>query len=322
MVSFLPPSPRRTAASLGNSVVVLAAGIIGGFLAGAYVGPGWAAMSAVEFAPLIVGHGGGGSPLASAANPSYASADGWKTLHVFYGTNDHLASASSVPNKAKVALESQVQYFGEVGQDELVAKLLRAKRGGYFLDLAANDAVVASNTYGLETRYGWSGICVEAGSKYWLGLAHRSCHVAAAVVGNDREDVTFVNREKGGLSGIMGDGFANKVSPQGMGQTRRTVALEEILRRFNAPAVIDYFSLDVEGAEDMVLKPSVLLLYRFNILTIERPKQVLKDLLVKNGYVYLKEVATFGETLWAHSLALPELDLAGAGIDKIPTQTH
>jgi hypothetical protein len=48
---------------------------------------------------------------------------------------------------------------------------------------------------------------------------------------------------------------------------------------------------------------------------------VLKDLLVKNGYVYLKEVATFGETLWAHSLALPELDLAGAGIDKIPTQT-
>jgi hypothetical protein len=61
----------------------------------------------------------------------------------------------------------------------------------------------------------------------------------------------------------------------------------------------------------------VLLLYRFNVLTIERPKQ---ELLVKHGYVFLKTISTFGETLWAHSLALPELDLAGAGIEKAPTQ--
>jgi Methyltransferase FkbM domain len=180
--------------------------------------------------------------------------------------------------------------------------------------------VLDSNTYALEKDYGWSGICVDAATRFWLGLSHRACHVVGAVVGMDREDVTFVHRGEPGLSGIAGEGFDNKAGQGGQTETRRTVTLEEVFRRFDAPRVIDYLSFDVEGAEDMVLQPSVLLQYRFNVLTIERPKQVLRELLTKNGYVFLKEISKFGETLWAHSLALPELDLAGAGIEKPPKQ--
>jgi Methyltransferase FkbM domain len=312
----LPSSPRRKA-SPGSTGLLVAAGIAGGFLAGV----AFTQHPTSTWSLLL-----SGAPehrLVPTTTSGGAAGDraGWKTLHVFYGTADHLAGASAVPVKAKAALESQV-YFGEVGQDELVTKLFRKKRGGYFLDMAANDAVVGSNTYGLEKSLGWTGVCVEAGSKYWLGLAHRACHVVAAVVGNDREDVTFVHRTKAGLSGIMGDGFDNKVVQQGTAQTRRTVTLVEVLQRFDAPKVIDYFSLDVEGAEEMVLQPAVLLQYRFNLITIERPKQALKDLLATNGYVFLKQIAGYGETLWAHSLALPELDLAGAGIEKPSAQAQ
>jgi Methyltransferase FkbM domain len=309
-------------------VVVLLAGIAGGFLAGMhydYPPPRTTSttVATTSSASLVVarGGGGGGSLLrgdvarSSASPPGKEEKDGWKVVHVFYGTTDHLASASDITDEAF----RNNQFFGQVGQDEIVAKLFREKKDGYFLDLASNDAVLHSNTYGLERNYGWTGICVEAGPKFWLGLAHRTCHVVGALIGKDREDVQYVFRDVPGFSGIVGPDFDNKVAQRGRAEARRTVTLEEVFARFEAPRVIDYFSFDVEGAEDLVLQPSVLVQYRFNVLTIERPKQVLKDLLVANDYVFLKEISNFGETLWAHALALPDLDLEGAGIARRPT---
>jgi Methyltransferase FkbM domain len=335
MAASVSPTSSRRKAAFGNASLVFAAGIACGFLAGVNYSGGpaslslsWALLLPEEEAPKDGGavptpssraHAPSNSVSISSSISGYGGtvpSEGWKTLHVFYGTADHLQSASMIQPRPF----ANKKYFGGAEQDRVVVQLFREKRGGYFLDLAAHDAVLDSNTYVLETRYGWSGICVDAAAKFWLGLSYRSCHVVGAVVGNDREDVTFVHRTEPGLSGIVGDGFDNKVVKKGVAETRRTVALEEVFRRFDAPRVIDYFSFDVEGAEDMVLQPSVLLQYRFNVLTIERPKQALKDLLVTHGYVFLKEISKFGETLWAHSLALPELDLVGAGIEKPPVQ--
>jgi hypothetical protein len=39
---------------------------------------------------------------------------------------------------------------------------------GFFVDLAAYDAVAYSNSYVLERDYGWSGICVEPQAKHIL----------------------------------------------------------------------------------------------------------------------------------------------------------
>jgi Methyltransferase FkbM domain len=127
----------------------------------------------------------------------------------------------------------------------------------------------------------------------------------------------YVFRDIPGHSGIVGEQFDNnaELSSRGRKEPRRTVSLEEIFRKFHAPSVIDCFSFDVEGAEDLVLQPSVLSHYRFSVISIERPKQTLKDLLTATGYRFVKEISDFGETLWIHSLALPELDLKGAGID-------
>ena len=243
--------------------------------------------------------------------------DGWKVVNVFFGTRDHLPSVSKIDHNSF----SSNKFFGQVGQDVYVSKLFREKRDGFFVDLASNDAVWYSNTYALETHYGWRGICVEAEAEYWPALSHRKCHVVGAVVGKDREDVEYVFRDIPGHSGIVGEQFDNtaELSSRGRKEPRRTVSLEEIFRKFNAPSVIDYFSFDVEGAEDLVLQPSVLAHYRFSVMTIERPKQVLKDLLSANGYKLVKVISDFGETLWVHSLALPELDLQGAGID-VPVQ--
>lgn len=49
------------------------------------------------------------------------------------------------------------------------------------------------------------------------------------------------------------------------------VTLEEVLDRFDAPSVIDYLSLNVEGAETYVMAGFPFHKYMFKVMTVERP---------------------------------------------------
>ena len=99
--------------------------------------------------------------------------EGWHAVHVFYGTKEGLFN--DVPSTISATQES----YAQVGQDTLLLDLLGNE--GYFLDLAANDAVDLTNTLALE-RHGWTGLCIEPNPRYWYGLAHRNCTVVGALV--------------------------------------------------------------------------------------------------------------------------------------------
>jgi hypothetical protein len=216
-------------------------------------------------------------------------------------------------------LSRQSRWFSQVQQDLLVKTLLRGKRGGYFVDLAANDAVRISNTYALETYYGWTGLAIEPNPLYWSSLAHyRKCRVAAAVVGS-RTGVPvrfkFPNRAPA-KGGIVDERFDNKeASHFGEDQTRYTVSLRDVFERFDVPSVIDYLSLDVEGAETFVMESFPFDRYRFNLLTVERPDANLIILLERQGYKMLKQLKKWGETIWAHREIEATLDLSALQID-------
>ena len=49
----------------------------------------------------------------------------------------------------------------QLGQDLTVLKFYNNKRDGYFIEIGASDGIKLSNTYLLESQYGWKGICVE-----------------------------------------------------------------------------------------------------------------------------------------------------------------
>jgi len=72
--------------------------------------------------------------------------DGWHTIQVFYGKKSLLKFKR--PNQ---------QWFSQSNQDEIVASLFQNKTNGYFVDLAANDAVYLSNTLALERQFNWKG---------------------------------------------------------------------------------------------------------------------------------------------------------------------
>jgi Methyltransferase FkbM domain len=152
-----------------------------------------------------------------------------------------------------------------------------------------------------------SGLCIEANPIHWRRLSFRDCHIVAAVVGRKRmERVKFAIDE--GLSGIVNKKFDNhKTSNTDL--SYYTVPLIEIFERKQAPRVIDYLSLDVEGAEYYVLESFPFDEYAFKVMTIERPKDKLKDLLVYKGYEYMGEISDFGETLWINSQYKHELKL-------------
>lgn len=217
---------------------------------------------------------------------------GWKPIDVFYGD----------PKLAELGSKSQAK------QDVTVLALLSDLKGGYFLDLAANDAVTISNTFHLETSYDWNGICVEPNPIYWSRLAKRKCHVAAAVVSKERmEKVQFkmmTDKQNRAPSGGIEDLMPNRLKgvSKEKAVTVYTVKIQEILEKYNAPKVIEYLSLDVEGAEFFVMKDFPYETYKFKIMTVERPTQELIDLLYEKGYVYLGGNNEWGEeTLFYHS---------------------
>jgi hypothetical protein len=113
-----------------------------------------------------------------------------------------------------------------------------------------------------------------------------------------------------------------------------TVTLTHVLDRLGAPTAIDYLCLDVEGTED---SQSIVIgthgggrsvefyahrhfafnRYVFKILTIERPKADLIDLLTRKGYKQLCTISSFGETLWVSRKHQQTMDLT-----TLPDECH
>lgn len=230
---------------------------------------------------------------------SSPSAPGWRQIDVFYGNADIFEQ--SLPGEQK--------WFSQANQDELVVGLLNGKRNGYFIDLAANDAVELSNTYALERHYEWQGLCIEPNPAYWYNLTFRECQTIGAVVGQERMEQVYFRFDAGDHGGIAGPGFDNGKRWQKSSRKTYTVTLQEVLERTNAPLEIDYLSLDVEGAEAFILKNFPLQQYHIKLITAERLRGEARSYLEANGFQYLKRLSKWGEGLWAHESIVASLDM-------------
>mmetsp|Transcript_13822 Transcript_13822/g.26030 ORF Transcript_13822/g.26030 Transcript_13822/m.26030 type:complete len:212 (+) Transcript_13822:54-689(+) len=174
----------------------------------------------------------------------------------------------------------------------------------YFVDLAANDAATFSNTLHVEQN-GWTGLCIEPNPRYWYRLAaFRKCTIVGAFVGGTEDgkevDVILSNHVYGG---IVGEGLDNEKKKAE--EKRNLVSISTIFKETLVPNVIDYMTLDVEGAESLVMQDFPFDTYKILFLTIERPKDDLKELLEKNRYRTIsKDISNFGETLWFHEKSI------------------
>lgn len=165
------------------------------------------------------------------------------------------------------------------------------------------------------------GLCIEPNPTYWLDLSARRCQLVGAVVGKIRKEKVSFTLAKKEFGGIIGDKFDHVNVKKGMRpRDFFTVPLLEVLENQNVPQYIDYLSLDIEGAELYVMNSFPFDRYTIRVVTIERPKKALRDVLERNGYKLLRILSDFGETLWIHQAAEKDLDLQSLDAFDLPDQ--
>ncbi len=216
-----------------------------------------------------------------------------------------------------VVLRFFVRNFGyepkrvsDRGQDMwVIHDVFAGKRGGFFVELGAADGFSDSNTYALEKHHGWSGLLIEPNPINHVKIKGAHKRTATAVqFAVDPEGGKLEFMVDGQLSSLLVDEADNmterraakvaRYREQGKIVTVEALPLEDILERYNAPADIDYFSLDVEGSETRILRNFPFDRYRFLSLTIERPTPELNEILFRNGYHFVKN--SLYDTFYIH----------------------
>lgn len=187
----------------------------------------------------------------------------------------------------------------QFGQDAWVIDRLSGMRNGFFIEMGAKDGVHFSNTYELETSLCWDGLCIEPHPVHFDALRKsRRCSYSNACADGEVRIVEFWQAPDGQGGIIMPKGIVErKVNEQGAREKDQIISIQtqllyDVFREFQVPKKIDYFSLDVEGAEEAILAPFPFDEFRFRILTVERPPLNLKKLLYSYGYA---EVDRLGE---------------------------
>jgi FkbM family methyltransferase len=184
--------------------------------------------------------------------------------------------------------------YSQVGQDTWVLEKLNNKKNGYFLEIGAYDGVKFSNTYLLENKYGWKGICVEAHPEnYQKLISNRSCQCFNVAL-DDKQGEVFMDKLAGTGSKISQTGFLVKST------TFKLLFLEN-----EVPKKIDYMSIDIEGNEYKALIEFPYDEYYCDIITVEHNSYIdggtnkykIMELLTKNDYeISVEDVKSDGLT--------------------------
>ncbi len=182
--------------------------------------------------------------------------------------------------------------ISQAGQDYWVyGEAFNETRSGYFLDIGANDGIRINNTYILESKYDWSGICIEANPLIFKQLNKNRSAVCLNVC-LDKSEGKIDFALKGLNGGIVDSDVDNKESDVKADQVikQKTISLNRVLEDQQAPSIIDFLSIDVEGAEERILAGFDFHKYTFRCVTIERPTELLRDLFKDHGYILIKEI--------------------------------
>ena len=199
-------------------------------------------------------------------------------------------------------------------QDAWVIETTDHLHGGYFVECGVNDGLQHTNTLTLERYYGWTGLLVEADPDLSdLAQANRpGCeHANHAVSTVDARCQRFTcGGQWGGLTNFLPDAWREEHNRRRAREIWvKTQTLASLLVAYRAPAIIDYLSLDIEGAEVPVLReyfqaPT----HRFRCLTVEYREDAaelmrLQRILEPHGYV-LDRVQAW-DAFFYHSQLIP-----------------
>jgi len=210
-------------------------------------------------------------------------------INLFRKHQKKMRSGKFARNKIDETLESLMPY-----------------QNGFFVELGAHDGALASNSYYFELKKNWRGVLVEPCPNLYLKclkrrgknnfVYHNACvpfdykekfvHMkySDSTTVSDNLDLDIYDREQH-ISKVR-----NREKNFLFGAESAT--LNSLLEKSYAPPLIDFLSLDVEGAELDVLKGINFSQYNFKYIVVEcRSIQRLQDHLKNFKYKFIKKLS-------------------------------
>ena len=193
--------------------------------------------------------------------------------------------------------------------DKKLSKYLNFKYG-YFVELGANDGFTESSTFWLEKKKNWRGVLIEPlvdqflSCCYYRGSVGNKLFCNAVVSTNYKKE--FVEIYYSNLTSTLANfktdlkNVENHVAKglqhlskkiKKFSFAAKTKTLTKILDESDAPNIIDFIVIDVEGVELSILSGIDFKKYKFKYMMLEcRNPMIVKKKLKKKGYKLIERL--------------------------------
>ncbi len=197
--------------------------------------------------------------------------------------------------------------------DRKMEKYLNYKNG-FYIEIGANDGLNQSNTLFLEKKYDWRGVLVEPSEKFQLLIKNRNklnffYNEACCSFFNKSKKIEFVYSNlmtiPTNIDSDINDinkhiNKSKKFENNIYEFTKIGIPLNDLLLECNAPKIVDFFSLDVEGAELEILKGIDHEKFKFKYLLVEAKNfERMNNFLLSKDY-YLIDKLSYHDFLYSY----------------------
>ena len=204
-----------------------------------------------------------------------------------------------LPSKFKTFLKKFRKFNSINNLDKKLLKYLNFKEG-FYIECGANDGVNQSNTWYFEKVLNWRGILIEPNKISFKNLKNnRSSKNIFRNVALVSEDFKNKNELIYLCENNLESKLTNTVNP--LSQKVATETLNNILKALNVNK-INFFSLDVEGYEEEVLKGLNLNIFDIDYILIETNNFDKINFMLKNCNYTLQEKLSFHDYLFKKKL--------------------
>lgn len=217
----------------------------------------------------------------------------------------HTAPTAVPAAASREILSTGKKLYSQNDEELIIRDFFEDRRGGFFLDVGAAHYKQFSTTFYLEQHLGWSGIAIDALSRYAPGYAdHRPSTRFLSFIVTDHsgtEESLYVVAGAEGVSSTMKgwtESFARRFGPGEPEVTPiqvPTITLTEVLDRY-AVERVDFVSIDIEGGEFQALDGFDLDRFKPELLCIESGTPVRARLvaaLAERGYRPIEKYAAY-----------------------------
>ncbi len=175
-------------------------------------------------------------------------------------------------------------------EEWIIRDFFQDKRGGFFLDVGANDYKVTSNTFYLEDKLQWSGIAIEPQKEFEAGYLKFRPHTKffpffVADVSNQRAKMYVLEKNSQIASGARG--FTEQQGKKAQEVDVTTITLNDLLDSEKVQR-IDFMSMDIETWEPKALAGFDIDRFKPQLVCIEvhdEVRQQIIDYFARHRYV-------------------------------------